>query len=185
MYDWWIWISIAMLIVLCLPVLGMATAVRQISTRDGTICSMAMGTVVGTHVGVVCSVLAHLPFLEAAAWGIVSGMGAGVWMGWRSGVRGVMEGIIAGWMGGGMGAMMGAMVAPEHRVLLFQVGTVFVFGVLFFLFLLLEMRQGTISGNAERTFTWTLLAYAGMVLVFGLLLAGVPDALVNPTLSVY
>ncbi|MDR6226602.1 hypothetical protein [Desmospora profundinema] len=180
MHDWWIWISIAMLIVLCLPVLAMATAVSQLSSRDGTICSMALGTVVGTHVGVVSSVLAHLPFLEAAGWGIAAGMAAGVWMGWSSGVRGVMEGVIAGWMGGGMGAMMGVMVAPEHRVLLFQVGTVFVFGILFFLFLLLEMRQSTISGKGNRIFTWTLLAYAGMVLVFGVLLSGVPDALVAP-----
>lgn len=178
MYDWWIWISIAMLIVLCLPVLAMATTVAHISVRDGAICSMAFATVVGTHIGIISSVLAHLPFFEAAGWGIIAGMIAGVWIGWRSGVRGVIEGIVAGWMGGGMGAMMGMMVSPDHRVLLYQVGTVFVFGILFFLFLMLEVRQNTISGEKTKIFTWTLLAYAGMVLVFGILLSGVPDELV-------
>ncbi|PTM58102.1 hypothetical protein [Desmospora activa] len=178
MYDWWIWISIAMLIVLCLPVLAMATTISHVSTRDGAICSMALGTVVGTHVGVISSVLAHLPLFEAAGWGIFAGMVAGVWIGWRSGVRGVIEGIVAGWMGGGMGAMMGVMVAPGYRVLLYQVGTVFVFGILFFLFLMLEMRQSTIHGGKTKIVTWTLLAYAGMVLIFGILLSGVPDALV-------
>lgn len=110
--------------------------------RDGMVCSMSVGTVVGTEVGVYAPLAMGLTFLPSALIAYGVGCLAGWAMGWRSGVRGVLEGTVAGWMGGTMGAMIAVMSPSEAAGVLFRLTGVLVVGIQFMVFLTLSPQGG-------------------------------------------